>query len=264
MSPRSSEVSASNDSSPSTSCAGVHLDPAGAVDQVEERGPAVAAAGGQPAGDAVGGVGLLARLEVVVGGVHRRDRRDARERVRERVDALLAQALELGAAVVDARTLHGAADAYGRPCGLRRRSILVIFSLRAGPRGTGTDDDLAALVAEQRLADRRLVRELAARRGWPRRSRRSCTSCDLSVFWSLTWTVTPTRHDVGVHVLLVDDAGGAQLVLEVGDLLLEHRLLVLGVVVLGVLGDVAELARLLDPLGDLAPALGRRGARSSP
>ena len=38
---------------------------------------------------------------------------------------------------------------------------------------------------------------------------------------------------------------------------LEHGLLVLGVVVLGVLGDVAELARLLDALGDLAPLHGR-------
>ena len=37
---------------------------------------------------------------------------------------------------------------------------------------------------------------------------------------------------------------------------LEHRLLVLGVVVLGVLGDVAELACLLDPLSDLAALLG--------
>ena len=34
--------------------------------------------------------------------------------------------------------------------------------------------------------------------------------------------------------------------------MLEHRLLVLRVVVLGVLGDVAELARDADPLGDLA------------
>jgi hypothetical protein len=36
---------------------------------------------------------------------------------------------------------------------------------------------------------------------------------------------------------------------------LEHRLLVLRVVVLGILGDVAELARDADPLGDLAALL---------
>ena len=38
--------------------------------------------------------------------------------------------------------------------------------------------------------------------------------------------------------------------------MLEHRLLVLGVVVLGVLGDVAELARNADPLRDLAALFG--------
>ena len=44
--------------------------------------------------------------------------------------------------------------------------------------------------------------------------------------------------------------------LELGDLVLEHRLLVLRVVVLGVLGDVAELARDADPLRDLAALVG--------
>ena len=39
-------------------------------------------------------------------------------------------------------------------------SIFVILSLRAGPRGHLHRDDLVALVAEQRLADRRLVGEL--------------------------------------------------------------------------------------------------------
>jgi hypothetical protein len=37
---------------------------------------------------------------------------------------------------------------------------------------------------------------------------------------------------------------------------LEHRLLVLRVVVLGVLCDVTELARSPDPLGDLPPTVG--------
>ena len=40
--------------------------------------------------------------------------------------------------------------------------------------------------------------------------------------------------------------------------MLEHRLLVLRVVVLGVLGDVAELARDADPLRDLAPLVGQQ------
>ena len=50
----------------------------------------------------------------------------------------------------------------------------------------------------------------------------------------------------------------AKALLELGDPLLEQGLLVLRVVVLGVLGDVTELARLLDALGDLAPAHGRK------
>ena len=61
---------------------------------------------------------------------------------------------------------------------------------------------------------------------------------------------------VCADVLLVDDRGSAQALFELGDALLEQRLLVLGVVVLGILGDVAELARLLDPLGDLASLRG--------
>ena len=66
---------------------------------------------------------------------------------------------------------------------------------------------------------------------------------------------------VGAERLLVDHGGAAQPLFELGDPLLEQRLLVLGVVVLGVLGDVAELARLLDPLRDLAPLGRSRGAR---
>ena len=54
---------------------------------------------------------------------------------------------------------------------------------------------------------------------------------------------------------LVDDGRAAEPLLELRDPLLEHGLLVLGVVVLGVLGDVAELARLLDALGDLTALL---------
>ena len=48
-----------------------------------------------------------------------------------------------------------------------------------------------------------------------------------------------------------------QPLLELRDPVLEHRLLVLRVVVLGVLGDVAELARDADAVGDLAPLVGR-------
>ena len=74
---------------------------------------------------------------------------------------------------------------------------------------------------------------------------------------STTWTVVADPDDIRVEVRGVDHGRRAKLVLELRDPRLEHRLLVLGVVVLGVLGDVAELARLLDPGGDLAAAHGR-------
>jgi len=51
------------------------------------------------------------------------------------------------------------------------------------------------------------------------------------------------RDDARVDVVRVDHARVEQALLELGDLVLEHRLLVLRVVVLGVLGDLAELAR---------------------
>ena len=80
--------------------------------------------------------------------------------------------------------------------------------------------------------------------------------CDLPVFSSLTETTRADLDGVGRDVLGVDDLRRAQALLELRDPLLEHHLLVLGVVVLGVLRDVAELAGLLDALGDLAPAGG--------
>ncbi len=66
------------------------------------------------------------------------------------------------------------------------------------------------------------------------------------------------RDDARVDLLLVDHAGVAhQALLELGDPVLEHRLLVLRVVVLGVLGDVAELARDADAIRHFPPLLGR-------
>ena len=67
----------------------------------------MAAAGGEPPGDPVCLVGLLARLEVAVRRMDRLHRHDAVELVRERVDALGAKALELGPAIVLALR-HGA------------------------------------------------------------------------------------------------------------------------------------------------------------
>ena len=77
--------------------AGLELDPARAVVEVEEGHAALAAAGVQAAGDPVAPVAVLARGEAGVRGLHLRDRHDPGEGRRERVDALGAQALELGA-----------------------------------------------------------------------------------------------------------------------------------------------------------------------
>ena len=71
------------------------LDPARAVDKVEERRPPRLAPRRQAPRDAVGHVGLLFRRELRMRGQHRGDRLDARERVRERIDPRRAQPLEL-------------------------------------------------------------------------------------------------------------------------------------------------------------------------
>ena len=56
----------------------------------------------------------------------------------------------------------------------------------------------------------------------------------------------------------VDDDGVADTVLELGDTRLEHRLIVLGSVVLRVLGDLAKVAGFLDAFGDFAPTTSRK------
>ena len=68
--------------------------------------------------------------------------------------------------------------------------------------------------------------------------------------------VRADRDDVLGDVLLLDHARGQEPLLEQGDPVLDQRLLVLRVVVLGVLGDVAELAGDADALGDLPPLVG--------
>ena len=73
----------------------LELDPAGAVDEVEERHLALAAAGGEATGDAMRDVGLVARAQALVSGADRRDRLDAVVLVRERLDAGRPQRVEL-------------------------------------------------------------------------------------------------------------------------------------------------------------------------
>ena len=69
-------------------------------------------------------------------------------------------------------------------------------------------------------------------------------------------TTAPDGDDARVDALLVDELGVREALLELRDAVLEHHLLVLRVVVLGVLRDLAELTRRRDPLRDL-PALRR-------
>jgi hypothetical protein len=109
-------------------------------------------------------------------------------------------------------------------------------------------------VSQQRLADRRLVGELLLRRV---RLGRADDRVLVAVARLLILDVDghADADQVRRELRRVDDLGRAQALLELGDLLLEHHLLVLRVVVLGVLRDVAELARLLDALGDLATAV---------
>jgi hypothetical protein len=83
----------------------VNLEPPRAVDEIEEGRTAVAAARRQPSRHSVGALRLLARLEVGVLLVDELDGRNALEGMREGVDAVGAQALELRAAVVHAREL---------------------------------------------------------------------------------------------------------------------------------------------------------------
>src|SRR5215212_1310469 len=134
---------------------------------------------------------------------------------------------------------------------LRDRLDLGDLELALGAPGDGDLDLLVAAVAEQGLADRGLVGQAVGRRvGLGRADDRV-----LDRLAGLLVLDVDHRADADFvvgHPRRVDHRGRPQLLLELGDLRLEHGLLVLGVVVLGVLHDVAELPSLLDPGGDLA------------
>ncbi len=100
-SPRSSDSSCLKRVGAEHVGARVQLDLAAAVDEIEERGLAGAAARGDAPGDAVGILGLLPHLQLLVGGAHLCDRLDVREGVGGDLGALRAQALRLGAALGD-------------------------------------------------------------------------------------------------------------------------------------------------------------------
>ena len=102
----------------------LELDPPGAVDEVEERHPALPAAGGQPAGDAVRDRRSPRRAaSAACARAHRRDRLDAVELVRERLDAGGPQRVELAAPRgEEPRTSAGSSPTTARGYFGRRRS----------------------------------------------------------------------------------------------------------------------------------------------
>src|SRR5204862_1305752 len=197
----------------------------------------------QPPGEPVPRLGLGARLEPRVALAHAGDRLDALERVRERVDPPLTQAIELGSALGEQVIRHKAEtlEAY------INFGDLELALLAVGQR----DADLfTALAAHERLADRGLVGQLLL--GGVGLGRAHDRELQRAALLVLDVDDRADADGVGGDVVRVDDLGGAQTLLQLHDALLEHRLLVLGVVVLGVLRDVAELASLLDALGHVA------------
>ena len=131
-----------------------------------------------------------------------------------------------------------------------------ILYLSEAPRGVVTSTVSPFLWPDDRLADRRLVRELVLGRVGLGRADDVVLDRLLGVDVAQA-NVRADRDDVGRDLPLLDHARIAQLLLEPGDPVLEQHLVVLGVVVLGVLRDVAELAGNADALGDFAPPLGR-------
>ncbi len=77
----------------------VELNPARAIDEVDEGGLAVAPAGGDPSGDPVALLGLVAGLEALVGSANAADLDPIFELVREGLDSGIAEPVELLAAL---------------------------------------------------------------------------------------------------------------------------------------------------------------------
>src|SRR4029450_2961621 len=117
-------------------------------------------------------------------------------------------------------------------------------------------DGLALLLADDRLTDRRFVGELVL-------GRIRLGGAHDVVFDRLLGGNVPQpdvradAHDVLRDLLLVDHPRCQQTLFELRDPVLHHPPLRLRSVVLGVLGDVAELPGDADSICDLAPLLGR-------
>src|SRR5215211_8973081 len=108
----------------------MQLQAAAAVHEVEERGLPLAPARGQPPGHSRAVLRLVPRRQRLVGCLDVGDRPHAGIGVRERLDALLAQRLELAP--------PGHEQLRGLLVGHYATSILVILSLRALPLGSCT------------------------------------------------------------------------------------------------------------------------------
>ena len=119
------------------------------------------------------------------------------------------------------------------------------------PPGRRDLDGLALLLADDRLADRRLVGELQL-------GGVGLGQADDEVLVRALGVDVAKPHlradgdDARVDLAGLDHARVRQAVIKLSDPVLEHRLLVLGVVVLRVLGDVTELAGGADAVGNLA------------
>ena len=150
--------------------AGLQLDAPRAVVEVEEGHLALAAAGVQAPGDAVVRLGVLAGGQVGVRGVDRADRRHARDR-RAGTGSMPSARRRSSFARRVARSSEPSSSAIAA----LRDVDLGDLELALLAAGQGHVDRVAALVPEQRLADRRLVGEPLLRRASPRPSRRSCT-----------------------------------------------------------------------------------------
>ena len=120
--------------------------------------------------------------------------------------------------------------------------MLMILYVKS-PAGHLDDDLLALLPAEQRPADRALVRDPALA------GLRLGRADDRERLLAVVALDADRRADLDVvgRVVLVDEGGVLDQRLERLDPALDERLLVLGVLVLGVLGQVAVFLGVVDP-----------------
>ena len=254
--------------------ASVELEPARAVDEVDERRLAVAPASGDPARHPVAVIGLRRRRAGPRGRLAPPRSRPGpskscgkgstpASRRRSSFSRRSREQMRLGALSVRLWLLGVAHHCVGEPICLavsragraQADSILVILSLRFGPRGTSTVTTSPRLWPTSALPIGDSFESLLSA-GSASAEPTIWNFFESPDFWSLTWTRTPTETTSVLTWFSSTTVARLQPLLELSDPLLEQRLLVLGVVVLGVLHDVAELARLLDPLGNLAPLRG--------